>query len=266
MFARIVTAVVLVLALLAILFLLPQPVSLAMFGLFLLSGAWEWGGFVAGLSGYGRIGYVVVVAVVLAGGHYVMANVIDIHHLLLAGVVLWLMALVALLRFPFRVPAGAVAGTGIVTLLLAWLALTHVLVDRPLGAYWLLLLFLLVWAADIGAFFAGRTLGRHKLAPAVSPKKTWEGVIGGLVAAALIAATGAVMLGVPPALFVPFALVVAAMSVVGDLTVSLFKRNAGLKDSGSIFPGHGGILDRVDSLIAAAPLFALGLDWMGAGA
>ncbi len=266
MFARIVTAVVLVLALLATLFLLPQSVSLAVFGVFLLGGAWEWGGFVANLSGYGRIGYVVVVAAVLAGGQYMMDKVIDVRHLLVAGVILWLIALVPLVRFPFRVPAGVVASTGIAALLLAWLALTHVLMGRPQGAYWLLLLFLLVWAADIGAFFAGRTLGRHKLASAVSPKKTWEGVIGGLVAAALVATAGAVILEVTPVLFVLFAIVVAALSVIGDLIVSLFKRNADLKDSGSVFPGHGGILDRVDSLIAAAPLFALGLDWFGAGA
>ena len=265
MFARILTAIILILALLGVLFLLPPPVSLAAFGIFLLGGAWEWGGFMGNLARPKRIAYLVVAAMVLTAGHYLVANAIDVRYVLLVAVALWLLTLLPLMRFPFGVPATIVGSAGLAAHLFAWLALTHILVDRPQGTYWLLLLFLLVWAADIGAFFVGSTLGRHKLAPAVSPKKTWEGVAGGLIAAALMAAAGAVILDVRLTLFVPFALLVAALSIIGDLTVSLFKRNAGLKDSGNVFPGHGGILDRVDSLIAAAPLFALGMDWFGAG-
>jgi phosphatidate cytidylyltransferase len=123
-------------------------------------------------------------------------------------------------------------------------------------------LLLLVGAADIGAFFAGRTFGRLKLAPRVSPAKTWEGVLGGLAAAALVAAAGARLFDLPRVAFLSLCLGVALISVVGDLTESMFKRHAGLKDSGSVFPGHGGVLDRIDSVTAAAPLFLLGLRWL----
>jgi phosphatidate cytidylyltransferase len=131
------------------------------------------------------------------------------------------------------------------------------------GPELVLWLLLLVIAADIGAFFAGRSLGRHKLAPRVSPGKTWEGALGGLLAVGLVALAGAVHLSLPVAAGVAFGCAVGIFSVIGDLTESMFKRAAGLKDSGSLLPGHGGILDRIDSLTAAAPLYALGL--LGAG-
>jgi phosphatidate cytidylyltransferase len=120
-------------------------------------------------------------------------------------------------------------------------------------------LVLLVIAADIGAYFAGRSLGRRKLAPRVSPGKTWEGALGGLLMVVLVAWLGArhFALAVPPCLF--FGCAVGIFSIVGDLTESMFKRAAGLKDSGMLLPGHGGLLDRIDSVTAAAPLYALGL-------
>jgi phosphatidate cytidylyltransferase len=127
------------------------------------------------------------------------------------------------------------------------------------GPEMVLWMLLLVFAADIGAYFAGRSLGRHKLAPRVSPGKTWEGAIGGLLAVGLVALAGTVRLGLPVAAGVAFGCAVGIFSVIGDLTESMFKRAAGLKDSGSLLPGHGGILDRIDSVTAAAPLYALGL-------
>jgi len=122
---------------------------------------------------------------------------------------------------------------------------------------------LIVWAADTGAFVAGKLFGRVKLAPQISPGKTWEGVIGGLLTVAVLAAAGGWLFDLRIGVLVPFCLAIACASVVGDLTVSMFKRTSGLKDSGAIFPGHGGVLDRVDSVAAAAPLFALGISWMG---
>jgi phosphatidate cytidylyltransferase len=132
-----------------------------------------------------------------------------------------------------------------------------------LGVEYLIFTLLIVWAADAGAYFAGKKFGRVKLAPAISPGKTWEGVVGGLLLVAALAAVIAVWQGVSIGVLLPFCLAVAAISIVGDLTVSMFKRTAGVKDSGSLFPGHGGVLDRVDSVAAAAPLFALGLGWLG---
>jgi phosphatidate cytidylyltransferase len=121
-----------------------------------------------------------------------------------------------------------------------------------------------VWAADMGAYFTGRRFGRVKLAPRISPGKTWEGAIGGLAAVVLLLlVTRLAGLEMDVAVLIPFCLAVATLSIVGDLTVSMFKRNAGVKDSGTLFPGHGGVLDRIDSVAAAAPLFALGLSWTG---
>jgi phosphatidate cytidylyltransferase len=126
----------------------------------------------------------------------------------------------------------------------------------PAIVLWLVLL---VIAADIGAFFVGRSLGKRKLAPLVSPGKTWEGALGGLAAVALVAWGGAAYFGLPAPQCVAFGCAVGIFSVIGDLTESMFKRSAGLKDSGALLPGHGGILDRIDSVTAAAPLYALGL-------
>ncbi len=109
----------------------------------------------------------------------------------------------------------------------------------------------------------GKQFGRVKLAPSISPGKTWEGVFGGLLVVTLLAAATALWTGNDLAVLLPFCLAVAVLSIVGDLTVSMFKRTAGVKDSGTLFPGHGGVLDRVDSVAAAAPLFALGLGWLG---
>ena len=120
------------------------------------------------------------------------------------------------------------------------------------GIEYLVFTMLIVWAADAGAYFAGKKFGRVKLAPAISPKKTWEGVIGGLLVVGILAVAVAVSRELS-----------IAISVVGDLTVSMFKRTAGVKDSGKLFPGHGGVLDRVDSVAAAAPMFALGVNWLG---
>ena len=127
-----------------------------------------------------------------------------------------------------------------------------------------MLLFVLavVWAADCGAYFAGKSFGKVKLAPKISPGKTWEGAIGGLVAVAILISVEGYFLQFEIATLLSLCLAVAIISVVGDLTVSIFKRRAGLKDSGTLFPGHGGFLDRADSLTAAAPLFAMGLGWL----
>ena len=119
------------------------------------------------------------------------------------------------------------------------------------------------WAADIGAYFAGRRLGRIKLAPALSPNKTWEGVLGGLLLSLLVAVAGLVWFDLPWLGFISLCLAAVLASVVGDLAESMFKRQRGLKDSSHLLPGHGGILDRIDSLSASFPLLALGLVWLG---
>ena len=177
------------------------------------------------------------------------------------GVAGWLANLYWVVHYPERgaqwqSPARRLL-MGLWVLLPAWVGLN---VLRDTGAVWLLFVLLLVWCADIGAYFAGRAFGRRKLAPRVSPGKSWEGVAGGLVATAALAVLFASWqgLGLGGGLALLLAtLVVTLVSVLGDLLESMLKRFRGIKDSSALLPGHGGVLDRIDSLTAALPLFAL---------
>ena len=146
---------------------------------------------------------------------------------------------------------------------LAWVAAMYLL-SYPRGGLLMVLMILVVVTADVGAYFSGKTWGKHKLALEVSPKKTWEGFWGGMTACLLLAIALWSLLPDESShisLWAVMAVVLttAMASVVGDLTVSMVKRESGAKDSGSLLPGHGGVLDRLDSISGAAPVFALGL-------
>jgi len=173
----------------------------------------------------------------------------------------WLLNLVWVMRYPslasqWHSTNGRLL-MGLWVLLPCWVGFN---ILRDTGAVWLLFVLLLVWCADIGAYFAGRRWGKRKLAPRVSPGKSWEGVFGGMVATALLATGFAI--GLALGLFESIALVVITLlvtlvSVLGDLLESMLKRYRNVKDSSQLLPGHGGVLDRIDSLTAAIPLFAL---------
>jgi phosphatidate cytidylyltransferase len=162
--------------------------------------------------------------------------------------------------FPTPIPKLAGWICGALVLIPAYLAIMSLYLLQPAL---LLFVLIIVWVADIGAYFTGKRFGKVKLAPKISPGKTWEGVFGGLLAVAVLALVRARWLEIEIVVLLPFCLAVAIISIIGDLTVSMFKRNAGVKDSGRLFPGHGGVLDRIDSVTAAAPLFALGISWVG---
>lgn len=150
---------------------------------------------------------------------------------------------------------------GVLVVFPAWVAALSIHGSAVHGHWWTFLALLIVWSADIGAYFAGRFLGRRKLAPRISPGKTWAGVYGALASGALVAAIGGHFLGVAGGRLiglVVLALFTVAASIVGDLLESLMKRHAEVKDSGQLFPGHGGLLDRLDSVFAALPVFAAG--------
>ena len=151
---------------------------------------------------------------------------------------------------------------GVFIIIGAFVAITGLHQAAQYGATYILVLLLLIWVADSAAYFSGKRFGRHKLAPLVSPGKTWEGVAGAALATVLFALLTAYLLAFDRRevlLFVVLALCTLAFSILGDLIESLFKRRAGVKDSSRLLPGHGGILDRIDSLMAAAPVFLLGL-------
>jgi phosphatidate cytidylyltransferase len=157
--------------------------------------------------------------------------------------------------------------TGLVVLLGLWLAVVHLHGHSERGPELVLFLMLLIWTADTAAFFTGRRWGKTKLAPIISPGKTWAGVYGALVGAAaagLLLSWWLSLSSVLTAVAVMICVVTAFVSVVGDLYESLVKRRRGVKDSGRLLPGHGGMLDRIDSLTAAAPVFTLGVLWLEA--
>lgn len=258
---RILTAVVAALLLLTVLFLLPSGLARVVIATVILLAAWEWGRFLAPDVFAVQVTYALVFAGLVAAAAWLLSRgLVGPQAFLVTAMLWWAAALVWLFFYPTPVPRWLAALGGVLALLPAWLALD--LVFRQSAALMLFML-AIIWSADIGAYFAGRRFGRVKLAPRVSPGKTWEGVLGGLLLVSLLAGAGAWWFSIPAAALLPFCLAVALISIVGDLTVSVFKRSVGMKDSGRLFPGHGGLLDRLDSVAAAAPLFALGMAWAG---
>jgi phosphatidate cytidylyltransferase len=260
---RILTAVVLGGLFLVILLGLPDWATIFVITFMTLAGAWEWSAFLLLVAPLWRLGYVLLVGVLLWVAWRFSASAAG-RDLLLAGAVLWwVAALVWIVFAPRRVSPWSAAVAGVLALVPAWLALVRLRLALPRGAQWVLFVLVLVWVADIGAFFCGRRFGRLRLAPEVSPGKTWEGVLGGIAVSAPVAIAGSLWFHVSLAAFLPLCLAAVGFSIVGDLTESLLKRFAGMKDSGSIFPGHGGVMDRIDSITGAAPVLLLGLTLLG---
>jgi phosphatidate cytidylyltransferase len=187
------------------------------------------------------------------------------------GVAWWLLAMLWLRNFNFASDHDTHArmfklAAGTLAVVPAWAALALIHGSTANGHRWLLIALLVIWAADTGAYFAGRHFGKHKLSPRISPNKTIEGLVGGMLASLAIALAAAPLAGATVNQLPAVALVVVVtvgFSVVGDLFESLLKRHVGAKDSGDLIPGHGGILDRIDSVLAALPVFALGKGLLG---
>ena len=254
---RIITALILAPLAVAGIFLLPSNAFAVVFWCAAALGAWEWAGLMGLRHPAARGAWVALYG---ASALWLYARP-DLYGVVLyGGWVVWGTALIAVLSYPrgawmFRNPVS-LGLLGFVIMLGAWLSLV-VIQQREDGPLWLLWLFLLVWGADIGAYFAGRAFGRHKLAPQVSPGKTWEGVLGGISLAGI--ACGGILLAWQPGpeamLLGMFALIF--VSVVGDLLVSVAKRATGVKDTGTLLPGHGGVMDRIDSIVAVLPFLAV---------
>jgi phosphatidate cytidylyltransferase len=269
---RVVTALVLLPPVLATLWFGSTLLVGVVFGAAVLVAAHEWAALAGVRRGTGATAAYVAAAAALVALVVWQRDGALPWAFMVGTVAWWLLMLGWIVRFPAgfddrHPPRWLKAGAGllVVPATIGAVVLLHASED---GALRLLFAFVLVWAADIGAYFTGQAMGRHKLAPAVSPGKTWEGVLGGLAwSLAIAGVAGHWLFGLQGAVaWLPFLLLCAAvvlLSIVGDLGESLLKRQAGTKDSGTLLPGHGGMLDRIDSLLAALPALALGLRWLG---
>lgn len=255
---RVLTALALLAIFLCVLFLLPSPAAAVAFGLVAGLAAWEWAGLV-GARQSGRIGFTVLV--LLSAAVLFASAGATFPILWLTAAVFWLAAAPFWLWRRWRLAGnGLIAyGVGWLLILPTWAAMVSLRDRNP----WLLFAAMgLVWVADIGAYFTGRAIGRTKLMPAISPGKTWEGVGGAIAATLIYGVLAASVAGVPVMgnlAWGLFLLLLTGISIVGDLFESMVKRQAGAKDSGTLLPGHGGILDRIDSQTSTLPLVALAI-------
>jgi len=271
MIARILSALILApLAILGVLYLPGAGFALALGMIFLLA-LWEWTKLVGFRKRRFRMVVVVFNAVTLSVFWLLIARSEALWFWLIhLGVVWWCLAVLWLRAFHFG-QAQTVHSlelkvlVGSLVVVPAWAAGVWLHEMVPNGPWWTLYVIMLVWVADVFAFFAGKRFGTHKLAPRISPGKTREGAYGALTGAVVYAYIGGWLLGQRDAAlwaFVGISFVAVLFSIVGDLFESLMKRHANIKDSGSLIPGHGGVLDRVDSLLAALPVFVAGREWL----
>lgn len=277
---RIISAIILIAIVLAALFLF-SPFFLALtLALVVALGVWEWTQFARVTTPIWRVLIAILAGAFLYLWIYGEANYLMVgkvfpnyaEPILLSSVVWWLVALGFVISYPTSAKLWGKSPLlqfilAFFTLIPFFVGLLRLRLDQyiqdPLhGITLLFYVFILVWSADSGAYFAGRKFGKHKLAPKVSPGKTWQGVIGGILTATLFA-WGFLQLA-PSILtssnmslkqFILLSIATVLISILGDLTESMFKRESGIKDSSQLIPGHGGILDRIDSLTAAIPFF-----------
>ena len=273
---RVITAVLLLVALIAATTLLSSfYFSLFVAGVILVA-AWEWAGLVSPDREIAKLPYLVSIAVILVGSFFLLGispNVQSIDGfraslVLMLGLFFWLISLFLLSGYPENSKLwndeSKIALMGVLVLIPAFVGIVVLKYLLPSG-YLVLALVILVAAVDVGAYFVGVNFGSRKLAAKLSPKKSWEGVWGGTVVCLLVTALFTwlmhnnlqVLSLIQITALLTLSVGVTFFSVVGDLIESMLKRNCGIKDTGTMLPGHGGVLDRVDGLVAATPLFVL---------
>lgn len=267
---RIFTALLLAPPIVAGVWYLPTAfIAVAAAGIFVVA-LWEWARLMPIEGGFARCLYLATAAAMMTGawiyGPVKLAVIAGV-----VGIVAWCAVLALLARLESGAGRGVTLSTvkaagGLFGVVLAWVLMVA-LHDSHQGRVWLLLLFAVVWAADVFAYFVGRRFGRRKLAPRISPNKTWAGAWGALAGSGMVMLAAGLLLGrswLGLVALVFLGMATAAFSIVGDLFESQVKRQAGAKDSSALLPGHGGVFDRLDSLVSAVPVYALGLQWIGA--
>lgn len=271
---RIITAAILVPLMVLCVLKAPSEIVALVFAIIIIAGAWEWAALLKLAQGV-RIIFMIALSAIVVLSYFGLLHHGDYVTAILAfASLLWLVLIMSVVTIQRRgviengLPSGQYIFLGLFLLAFAWLAALSLHSIPEFGPALLLYVFGLVWLADAGAYFAGRQWGRDKLASTISPGKTRQGLYGALAATflyALIVAWSFDFVATTYVAFVVLSLIVVVFSVFGDLFESLIKRRAGVKDSGALLPGHGGVLDRIDSLLAALPLMAFGLaitEWL----
>lgn len=262
---RLITAAILIPVVFYILFFASPWVFRFATVLIVVLAAWEWPSFMGKTSCWARIGYIVIMVFSL-----LVSQFLPLWFVLCSAVFTWLILTYWVLVYPAQQKKwdslGRVALLGILVILPLYFVLNY-LHNLPHANALLVILLLLIWGADSCAYFIGRAFGRQKLLPAVSPNKSWQGFYAAIASSFLVALAAIFWLNGMLASywlgFLVLSIITTLASVIGDLAESMFKRAQGVKDSGNLLPGHGGILDRIDSLTAAAPIYTLGLVILG---
>jgi len=269
---RLITAAILIPIVIWLILYAPSALFLGFISLVVIIAAWEWAKICGWQTAIPRYSYAFIITLTLIIIYYILQQQLFDPTLWILAVasLWWLIAFIWVWQYQHdneMLPKNqwVKAGLGFIILLPAWLALIEL--HQHNSGQSVMFLLILIWAADSGAYFAGKYFGKIKLADKVSPKKTWEGVLGGIIVSEIIAFIYAYFIVAMPSniliIFMLLCVVIVFVSILGDLLESLFKRQMGIKDSSHILPGHGGVLDRIDSLTSAAPLFLLGTIALG---
>lgn len=271
---RLITAAVLVPLMVLCVLKAPSEIVALVFAVIVIAGGWEWGALLKLTQG-ARIAFLFALTLAIALCYFwLLQQSVYVWMVLAFACLLWLVLIISIVAIQrsglirAELPSIQYFFLGLFLLVFAWLAALSLHGIPEFGPALLLYVFGLVWLADAGAYFAGRQWGKDKLASTISPGKTWQGLYGALAVTlfyALVVAWYFDFIAATYTAFVVLSLVVVVFSVFGDLFESLIKRRAGVKDSGRLLPGHGGVLDRIDSLLAALPVMACGLmlvEWM----
>lgn len=262
---RLLTALFLVPLVIAGILYLSKTAIAIVFAVVLLQGAWEWSALAGVKNNLLRLLYVVIIGIGLYCFWPLTGDRLLMQAVGYFAAIWWFIAFMWIL-FPQFLKQQCMSGTtvklfaGAFVLVPVWYALVSIHSVSDNGPVWLLYAMALVWVADSGAYFAGKSFGKRKLAPAVSPGKTWEGAFGALLLVVVYSFVGLFWLPIENEMFIWLFLVSATLvpiSIIGDLFESLMKRHSGIKDSGNLLPGHGGILDRIDGLTPTIPVFML---------
>jgi len=252
---RVITGVSGLIVLLGILLFLPQEIFRFLLALIFIFAGWEWTRMINPTSIPSQIIFLFILIVLILFFRFYELNLIQIQVILASSILWWVICLLCLFAYPISFGNIFNYLFGLISLFSSYVAMDWLFFQSM--SYFLIFLFL-IWAMDIGAFFIGKKFGRVKLARLISPNKTWEGLFGGLLSMVVLSIFFSSFYGIDKTVMIPFVIALGLLSVVGDLTISMFKRSAGLKDSGRLFPGHGGLLDRIDSIISSISLYSLG--------